>query len=847
MLHKTPASPQAALGFAGVQQAAGNLAVQNLFRAGMIQAKLSVSQPGDSDEQEADRVAERVVSSASAGIIQRKCAPCAEGTTCPKCEEEEKVQTKEKPGHTPHIDSKAASQITSLRGGGQPLPPSARAFFEPRFGQDFSQVRVHTDGRAAESARAIQARAFTAGQDVVFGAGEYGPETCRGRKLLAHWQEEKEQENPEPQELLQRQTEEEEEKKETGAAQPETTAAETPAVAAHTEARIQAMRGGGQPLPAPTRAFFEPRLGYDLSQVRIHTSAGAAATARELNAQAFTHKENVFFGAGKYAPESGEGARLLAHELTHVAQQGAAHAVGNQASVAPLQRTDACEGTTRIQRYVGGDIRTMSITPEFAQALTDEELDQQMAIVRRQLAELSSGAPEYETTRANLDILSREQANRPWAIPGGGALQLPGAGGAATAPFAGPVVRIPAEVNYILLSSPEEAGPAAAVAAPGTAGFSWEPGLTSTALGGARGLGYVISPPVRGPIDPFLPLFSRLGSGQGPLGPLETGGYGLERYVSQNVLRDMRPRYATEVADLFTRERIGQSPWISAAGITERELSHIPGLVRQMAEGGLEALAPADRVLLTNFFRAHADAGVTFASPAMSATMQPGLSSMEGVAPFLREKPYVVRVELPSGAVGEVNAVLGPGRRAALASELEVLITTDARGNITSIRPNPTSALGRAAPALRWGGRALIVVGVAVSAERISTATEEQRPRVIGEEGGAWVGGYAVGSLAAAGCVALGIASGGIVLFLCGLGGAVIGGLGGSALGGEIGEAVGPRPLERVGSWAVDAYTESMLKSDNPTVRRDAVAIRRAVFNDDAMSWMYLLSRMAGY
>jgi hypothetical protein len=184
--HKPLAKPQSAVGFAGVQQTAGNLAVQSLLRSGAIQAKLRVSQPGDADEQEADRMAEQVVSSASAGFIQRKCAPCAEGATCPKCEEEEKIQTKEKPGHTPHVDSKAASQITSLWGGGQPLPPSVRGFFEPRFGRDFSQIRIHTGSEAAESSRAIQARAYTSGEDIVFGAGQYAPENAEGKKLLAH-------------------------------------------------------------------------------------------------------------------------------------------------------------------------------------------------------------------------------------------------------------------------------------------------------------------------------------------------------------------------------------------------------------------------------------------------------------------------------------------------------------------------------------------------------------------------------------------------------------------------------------------------------------------------------------
>ena len=175
-------------------QMAGNLAVQQLFRSGHIQAKLAISQPGDPDEEEADRVADRVMRMAEPGpigsrpsSIQRKCAAGeAGGATCPKCEEEEKIRRKETPGHTPQAASLGHSQVAGLRGGGQPLPPSARAFFEPRFGRDFSHVRVHNDGRAAESASAIGAKAFTSGQDVVFGAREYAPESRDGKKLLAH-------------------------------------------------------------------------------------------------------------------------------------------------------------------------------------------------------------------------------------------------------------------------------------------------------------------------------------------------------------------------------------------------------------------------------------------------------------------------------------------------------------------------------------------------------------------------------------------------------------------------------------------------------------------------------------
>src|SRR5205085_6372561 len=73
-----------------------------------------------------------------------------------------------------------------LRSPGQPLDTGTRAFMEPRFGHDFSQVRVHTDTQAAESARAVNALAYTVGRDVVFGAGQHSPETSGGKRLLAH-------------------------------------------------------------------------------------------------------------------------------------------------------------------------------------------------------------------------------------------------------------------------------------------------------------------------------------------------------------------------------------------------------------------------------------------------------------------------------------------------------------------------------------------------------------------------------------------------------------------------------------------------------------------------------------
>ncbi|MGE2722346.1 eCIS core domain-containing protein [Mycolicibacterium celeriflavum] len=83
----------------------------------------------------------------------------------------------------------------------------------------------------------------------------------------------------------------------------------------------QALNSPGQYLDASTRAAMEPRLGLDLSRVRIHADANAAESARAISAKAFTSGTSIVFGAGQYRPETAEGRRLLAHELTHVAQQ----------------------------------------------------------------------------------------------------------------------------------------------------------------------------------------------------------------------------------------------------------------------------------------------------------------------------------------------------------------------------------------------------------------------------------------------------------------------------------------------------------------------------------------------
>ena len=160
-----------------LQRTHGNRYVQRVVAG--IQAKLEVGQPGDIYEQEADWVAEAVMQM-SEPEVRRQLEE--EG----KKKEEKTLQTKEVPGQTPEVTPDLVSRINALKGGGQPLPESTRAFFELRFGYDLSRVQVHTNSQAAETARALNARAFTMGHDIVFGAGEYAQGTTVGKQLLAH-------------------------------------------------------------------------------------------------------------------------------------------------------------------------------------------------------------------------------------------------------------------------------------------------------------------------------------------------------------------------------------------------------------------------------------------------------------------------------------------------------------------------------------------------------------------------------------------------------------------------------------------------------------------------------------
>jgi len=152
-----------------------------------LQAKLAVSIPADSFEQEADRVAEQVTSM-SEPQVQRKCT-CA-GSECSKCQKGQthSAQLQTKSASTPAARRSEAPPIVHevLNSSGQPLDTTSRRLMESRFGHDFSRVRIHDDVLAAESARSVNALAYTVGENIVFGEGHYDPQSPSGKRLLAH-------------------------------------------------------------------------------------------------------------------------------------------------------------------------------------------------------------------------------------------------------------------------------------------------------------------------------------------------------------------------------------------------------------------------------------------------------------------------------------------------------------------------------------------------------------------------------------------------------------------------------------------------------------------------------------
>jgi hypothetical protein len=151
-----------------------------------IQRKLKVGAVDDPLEHEADRVAEQVMRAPAPAVPHLSATPHI-SRKCTECEEKDGNLQKKSAGSAETSFGEAPATVRGvLRSSGQPLDEFPRAYFEPRFGQDFSRVRVHRDATAERSAQDLNAHAYAVGNDIVFGAGQYAPQTDQGKRLIAH-------------------------------------------------------------------------------------------------------------------------------------------------------------------------------------------------------------------------------------------------------------------------------------------------------------------------------------------------------------------------------------------------------------------------------------------------------------------------------------------------------------------------------------------------------------------------------------------------------------------------------------------------------------------------------------
>ncbi len=168
---------------------AGNLAVQYLIRTGALRAKGLISDPSDPEETEADRVSEQVMR-ANTVHAPSACACSGSEESCDECRQKQSPLARKAAGDESSTKTlpPAPSPIIGrvLSSPGAPLDNVTRAFFEPRFARNFGDVRIHTGSEAAESAKSIDALAYTDRSHIAFAAGQYSPHSQTGRALIAH-------------------------------------------------------------------------------------------------------------------------------------------------------------------------------------------------------------------------------------------------------------------------------------------------------------------------------------------------------------------------------------------------------------------------------------------------------------------------------------------------------------------------------------------------------------------------------------------------------------------------------------------------------------------------------------
>ncbi len=295
-----------------------------------LQRKLSLGQVGDAYEVEADHVADQVVAAGNA-------SPALEsGPTAQRVPADEKKQDAKKP------DEKAQKAEADKKDAKKPdqKPAAQKAEADKKEAKKPDEKK---DQKPAVQKKEVNADAKIADEKKKLGPGAEAKAANQGLAPADHEPAAASEKAPEKQQAAQAAQADkpgaDQKKKDdkpaaaqtnslaSGITRVQAQSLQTKAdaggsVAGDVEHRIDATRGGGAPLPANTRGEMESQFGTDFGNVNIHTGSEAQSLSSDLNAKAFTVGNDVYFNNGAFAPETQEGKHLLAHELTHVVQQG---------------------------------------------------------------------------------------------------------------------------------------------------------------------------------------------------------------------------------------------------------------------------------------------------------------------------------------------------------------------------------------------------------------------------------------------------------------------------------------------------------------------------------------------
>lgn len=658
--------------------------------------------------------------------LQRKCGCESSGASCPRCGRLAQVPRRNAPQkrRVDAVDVVPPIVDDVLASPGRPLEPATRAFMESRVGSDLSRVRIHTDARAAVSARALSALAYTVGRDIVFSAEQYSPGSSSGRKLLSHELAHASVGNTSTGTLTLGRTDSPAE------AVAERVATMLPVspndiANAHRDVSQGTRVVRRQPAHATTSAanFNGALSDQDYKRAASHLSEMSDGDIRTILEPLSSDLRNRLRNAALKLPAA-EAARVASVIESLESKSAAAKPAGTKPGGEGSAKSDAADAAPPQYVSVGLSYEVVGM--------------------------IGGAAPTG-------DLPKDMQASLGGMFGAGGSgaspivLAAPGAGAKAGAPDVEPW--LPG-----LVAAPGTGLPRFVDPIPGGAG-SAGPDVYTRFIGPESAKGFFDPSRLRG--NELAPRYSQ---------PSVGSAADSARF---NAFDLFKKEGGIEPSDLDALSKAIKSKGIAGLDASERALLQRITSVHGQVAGA----TPASPLL-----------SLTEHPPDMALKRMPRVASERAYVVRVRiQTEDVGKVneilkragQTTEGMAGELEVVVAKdlaGGKGAGAPKIISIVANPAKGAPLG---------GWVGPALKWGGRGLVFVGAALAAKDVLTAEGPHRRETQVRAFGSFAGGTALGAFAAGVCIGLAIT--GVGILLCGLGFGILGAIGGGAVGGAIG------------------------------------------------------------